>query len=187
MLMSGTIGWLIVSSQQSPFNVVFFRCVFGGATLPLLCPALGCSGAGSSRRRMLMLALLRGVTIVSNWVPLFAAYSRASISMATPSTRRRRSCSSASARSCSTNASRSTRRVAPGRVRRVDDRGPRRASRAPRSRDGTSKRMGYALGASVIYAVSSMTTKRLQGHAAASDRAISGRPWRPHAVAVRAP
>jgi hypothetical protein len=39
MLMSGTIGWLVVSSQQSAFNVVFFRCVFGGATLTLVCAA----------------------------------------------------------------------------------------------------------------------------------------------------
>ncbi|MEA3086194.1 MAG: hypothetical protein QOC89_3891 [Paraburkholderia sp.] len=41
MLMSGTIGWLVVSSQQSPFNVVFFRCIFGGATLALVCAVLG--------------------------------------------------------------------------------------------------------------------------------------------------
>ena len=83
MLMSGTIGWLVVSSQQSAFNVVFFRCVFGGATLALVCAALGLFRRNLFSWRMLGLAALGGVAIVVNWVLLFAAYSRASISMAT--------------------------------------------------------------------------------------------------------
>jgi drug/metabolite transporter (DMT)-like permease len=83
MLMSGTIGWLVVSSQQSAFNVVFFRCVFGGATLMLVCAALGLFRRSLFSWRMLGLAALGGAAIVGNWVLLFAAYSRASISMAT--------------------------------------------------------------------------------------------------------
>ncbi|MGF6611418.1 drug/metabolite transporter (DMT)-like permease [Paraburkholderia sp. WSM4175] len=83
MLMSGTIGWLVVSSQQSPFNVVFFRCIFGGATLALVCAVLGLFRRELFSWKMLSLALLGGAAIVVNWVLLFAAYSRASISMAT--------------------------------------------------------------------------------------------------------
>ena len=83
MLMSGTIGWLVVSSQQSAFNVVFFRCIFGGATLALVCAALGLSRRKLFSWKMVGLALLGGAAIVANWVLLFAAYSRASISMAT--------------------------------------------------------------------------------------------------------
>jgi drug/metabolite transporter (DMT)-like permease len=83
MLMSGTIGWLVVSSQQSPFNVVFFRCIFGGATLALVCAVLGLFRRKLFSWKMFGLALLGGVAIVINWVLLFAAYSRASISMAT--------------------------------------------------------------------------------------------------------
>jgi drug/metabolite transporter (DMT)-like permease len=83
MLMSGTIGWLVVSSQQSPFNVVFFRCIFGGATLALVCASLGLFRRKLFSWKMLGLALLGGAAIVINWVLLFAAYSRASISMAT--------------------------------------------------------------------------------------------------------
>lgn len=83
MLMSGTIGWLVVSSQQSPFNVVFFRCIFGGATLALVCALLGLFQRKLFSWKMLGLALLGGAAIVINWVLLFAAYSRASISMAT--------------------------------------------------------------------------------------------------------
>ncbi|CAB3802471.1 DMT family transporter [Paraburkholderia fynbosensis] len=83
MLMSGTIGWLVVSSQQSPFNVVFFRCIFGGATLALVCGVLGLFRRKLFSWKMFGLALLGGAAIVINWVLLFAAYSRASISMAT--------------------------------------------------------------------------------------------------------
>jgi drug/metabolite transporter (DMT)-like permease len=83
MLMSGTIGWLVVSSQQSAFNVVFFRCIFGGATLALVCAVLGLFRRKLFSWKMLGLALLGGAAIVVNWVLLFAAYSRASISMAT--------------------------------------------------------------------------------------------------------
>src|SRR6202012_4576386 len=83
MRMSGTIGWLVVSSQQSPFNVVFFRCIFGAATLALVCAMLGLFRRALFSWRMLGLALLGGAAIVVNWVLLFAAYSRASISMAT--------------------------------------------------------------------------------------------------------
>ncbi|SAL81400.1 multidrug DMT transporter permease [Caballeronia choica] len=83
MLMSGTIGWLVVSSGQTPFNVVFFRCVFGGATLLAVCAVLAMLRRRFFSWRMLMLVALSGIAIVGNWLLLFAAYSRASISMAT--------------------------------------------------------------------------------------------------------
>lgn len=83
MLMSGTIGWLVVGSQQAPLNVVFLRCVLGGATLALVCAALGLLRRAYFTSRIVLLAVLGGAAIVGNWVLLFAAYSRASISMAT--------------------------------------------------------------------------------------------------------
>jgi drug/metabolite transporter (DMT)-like permease len=83
MLMSGTIGWLVVSSGQTPWNVVFFRCVFGAATLIAVCAALGFLKKHYFSWRMIGLAALGSVAIVGNWLLLFAAYSRASISMAT--------------------------------------------------------------------------------------------------------
>lgn len=83
MLMSGTIGWLVVSSGQTPWNVVFFRCVFGAATLIAVCASLGFLKKRYFSWRMIGLVLLGSVAIVGNWLLLFAAYSRASISMAT--------------------------------------------------------------------------------------------------------
>ncbi|CAG9197579.1 DMT family transporter [Burkholderia vietnamiensis] len=83
MLMSGTIGWLVMSSQQPLSNVVFFRCVFGAATLAIVCAALGMLRRALFSPRMLALAAFGSLAIVANWLLLFAAYSRASISMAT--------------------------------------------------------------------------------------------------------
>jgi drug/metabolite transporter (DMT)-like permease len=83
MLMSGTIGWFVVSSQQTSVNVVFFRCVFGAATLTVICLALGFIRRDLFSWHMLGLVSLAGAAIVGNWLLLFAAYSRASISMAT--------------------------------------------------------------------------------------------------------
>jgi len=83
MLISGTIGWLVVASGQSPQNVVFVRCALGAPTLLAICMALGIVRRDRLTWRTLALAAAGGAAIVANWVLLFAAYSRASISMAT--------------------------------------------------------------------------------------------------------
>ena len=83
MLISGTIGWLVVASGQSPQNVVFVRCALGAPTLAAICLALGMIRKEMLSWRTLGLAAAGGAAIVANWVLLFAAYSRASISMAT--------------------------------------------------------------------------------------------------------
>jgi len=83
MLMSGTIGWLVVTSGQSPLNIVFVRCVLGAATLAIVCARLGLIRRDALSWRVVGWASAGGAAIVANWVLLFAAYSRASISMAT--------------------------------------------------------------------------------------------------------
>lgn len=83
MLISGTIGWLVVASGQSPQNVVFVRCLLGAPTLAIVCFALGLVRRDMLSWRVIGLAAAGGAAIVANWVLLFAAYSRASISMAT--------------------------------------------------------------------------------------------------------
>lgn len=83
MLMSGTIGWLVVTSGQSPLNVVFVRCVLGAATLALICAWLRLIRRDALSWPVVGWAAAGGAAIVANWVLLFAAYSRASISMAT--------------------------------------------------------------------------------------------------------
>jgi len=83
MVISGTISWFVVISRRSVMDVVFWRCVFGAATLLIVCAAMGLLRRDIISRRQVALAAIGGVAIVINWLLLFAAYSRASISIAT--------------------------------------------------------------------------------------------------------
>lgn len=83
MTISGTIGWFVLVSEQPVLDVVFWRCVFGAATLLVVCGAMGFLRRALLTPTIFLLALVSGVAIVGNWVLLFAAYSRASIGIAT--------------------------------------------------------------------------------------------------------
>ena len=82
MLISGTIGWFVLVSGQPVLDVVFWRCVIGAPVLLVVCAALSML-RGTLTPRLLAFAALGGVAIVLNWLLLFAAYSRASIAIAT--------------------------------------------------------------------------------------------------------
>lgn len=82
MMISGTIGWFVVYAGQPVLDVVFWRCAIGAPVLLAVCAALGLL-RGSLSPRLLAFAALGGVAIVLNWLLLFAAYPRASISIAT--------------------------------------------------------------------------------------------------------
>ena len=83
MLISGTIGWFVLVSGQAVVDVVFWRCVIGGAMLLLVCAALGLLRRELLSRRELALALVSGLAIVGNWLLLFSSYSKASIAIST--------------------------------------------------------------------------------------------------------
>ncbi|MFJ8142960.1 DMT family transporter [Streptomyces sp. NPDC096013] len=83
MLLSGTIGVFVIESGASPFNVVFYRCVFGSAFLGLYCLLRGFFKNHGFTPRKLGLAALGGVFIVFNWAFLFESYDKTSISVAT--------------------------------------------------------------------------------------------------------
>ncbi|UCO99773.1 DMT family transporter [Metapseudomonas lalkuanensis] len=83
MLISGTIGWLVMLSGLPVLDVVFWRCLFGAAALLVICAFMGFLRPGILTRTTFLLAVLSGVAIVGNWVLLFASYSRASISIGT--------------------------------------------------------------------------------------------------------
>ncbi|MHC3471046.1 DMT family transporter [Streptomyces sp. 7R007] len=83
MLLSGTIGVFVVESGASPFNVVFYRCVFGTLFLGLYCLARGFFTDHGFTPKKLALAALGGVFIVFNWAFLFESYGKTSISVAT--------------------------------------------------------------------------------------------------------
>ena len=83
MVLSGTLGVFVVESGASPFNVVFFRVVFGALALGSYVLARGWLRDHGFTRRTLGLAVLGGVFIVFNWVFLFESYRNTSISVAT--------------------------------------------------------------------------------------------------------
>lgn len=83
MALSGTIGFFVVESEQSVWNVVFFRCLFGALGLFVYCAARGLLLPWRLTTKTLILALLGGAAIVLNWVLLFSSYGHASISVAT--------------------------------------------------------------------------------------------------------
>jgi len=83
MLVSGTIGWFVLMSGQPVGDVVFWRCVFGSLTLLAICGALGMLRPGIITLSGFGWAVISGIAIVGNWLLLFAAYSRASIGIAT--------------------------------------------------------------------------------------------------------
>lgn len=83
MVLSGTLGIFVVESGASPFNVVFFRCLFGALALGTYAVARGYFRNHGFTPKKLALAALGGVFIVFNWVFLFEAYEATSISLAT--------------------------------------------------------------------------------------------------------
>ncbi|WP_447038099.1 DMT family transporter [Streptomyces sp. DSM 118878] len=83
MTLSGTLGIFVVESGASAFNVVFFRVLFGALALGAYAFARGYFRDHGLTPKKLGLAALGGVFIVFNWVFLFKAYEAASISLAT--------------------------------------------------------------------------------------------------------
>lgn len=83
MLISGTIGWFVITAQQPVAVVVFWRCVFGAIALVVICAVTGVLRREIVTRRQLALAAAGGIAVVLNWLLLFAAFPRASISVAT--------------------------------------------------------------------------------------------------------
>jgi drug/metabolite transporter (DMT)-like permease len=83
MMLSGTLGVFVVESGAPPFDVVFFRVLFGALALGGYVTARGWLRDHGFTRRTLGLAVLGGVFIVFNWVLLFQSYANTSISVAT--------------------------------------------------------------------------------------------------------
>ena len=83
MIISGTIGWFVIVSGALAVDVVFWRCVFGAATLVGICSWKRLLKRDAMSAVQLRLAILGGIAVVLNWLLLFGAFPRASISIAT--------------------------------------------------------------------------------------------------------
>ncbi|WP_369214916.1 DMT family transporter [Streptomyces flavofungini] len=83
MALSGTLGVFVVESGAAAFNVVFFRVLFGALALGAYAFARGYFRDHGLTPKKVGLAALGGLFIVFNWVFLFKAYEATSISLAT--------------------------------------------------------------------------------------------------------
>ncbi|MEI7247958.1 DMT family transporter [Pectobacterium carotovorum] len=83
MIISGTVGWFVLTAGQPAMTAVFWRCAFGALTMLIVCGLLGLLRQGVMNRKQVGLAVLGGLALVLNWTLLFGAYSQASIAVAT--------------------------------------------------------------------------------------------------------
>lgn len=83
MAIAGSIGVFALESEQPPFTVVFYRCLFGALALGIYCLTRGLFRRGDYSVRNLGLICLGGAFLVYNWVLMFEALRLSSISIVT--------------------------------------------------------------------------------------------------------
>ncbi len=83
MLLSGTIGYFVIESGQSPINVVFARCVVGSVCLIIYCLSAKLFNKSYLTAKNVGLVIVVGLSIVLNWIALFSSYKYASIGVTT--------------------------------------------------------------------------------------------------------
>ncbi|RZG15614.1 EamA/RhaT family transporter [Pseudoalteromonas sp. CO342X] len=74
MVLSGTIGYFVVSAEQSYWNVVFLRCVIGALCLLGYVLVTKQLTKEVFKGPVFMTILLGGIALVGNWVLLFASF-----------------------------------------------------------------------------------------------------------------
>ncbi len=83
MLISGSIGLLVVKSEQPAINVVFFRCAIAFMCLAPYCYIRGFIRSAYWTLPILIPVTVAGILMICNWVLLFMAFPLTSISLAT--------------------------------------------------------------------------------------------------------
>lgn len=84
MCLSGMIGMFVTFSKQPILNVVFFRCLIGGASLFIYLLAKKMLTLQSIKtKKNAVLIFIVSIAVVLNWVALFSSYSYTSIGIAT--------------------------------------------------------------------------------------------------------
>jgi drug/metabolite transporter (DMT)-like permease len=82
-LLMGTIGIFVEEARLDAMTLVFFRCLFGFLSLAAYCAWKGFFTCQHFTLRMVALAVLSGVLMVTQWVWFFDAIHRTSIAVAT--------------------------------------------------------------------------------------------------------
>lgn len=79
----GTIGLFVVNAGSNAVTTAGWRCVFGAGTLLVIVVLNGAYRKSTITRRNVMMAVLGGVALVSNWVFLFYAFDHTTLTVAT--------------------------------------------------------------------------------------------------------
>jgi drug/metabolite transporter (DMT)-like permease len=82
-LLMGTIGVFVEEARLDAMTLVFFRCLFGFLSLAAYCTWKGFFRRQQFTLRIVALAVLSGVLMVTQWVWFFDAIHRTSIAVAT--------------------------------------------------------------------------------------------------------
>lgn len=83
MVISGTIGFFVLMSRQSPFNVVWFRCTIGSVGLATYCFSRGYFRSLRLGRQECVNLFFGALTLIANWCFLFTAYRLTSVGITT--------------------------------------------------------------------------------------------------------
>ena len=83
MIISGSIGLFVVKSEQTPANIVFFRCIIAFLCLLPICFFSGHFKKEHFGSRKIAMMIVSGLFLIFNWILLFKAFSLTSISLAT--------------------------------------------------------------------------------------------------------
>ncbi|MEM5345148.1 DMT family transporter [Paraburkholderia azotifigens] len=83
MTISGTIGFFVLSSGQSPFNVVLFRCAIGSVGLAAYCLCRGYFSSFRLSGKEFVNLFFGALTLIANWCFLFTAYRLTSVGITT--------------------------------------------------------------------------------------------------------
>lgn len=83
MVIAGTVGWFVLKTDMPAASVVFWRCAFGAIALAAACLLSGPACKKGISPMQLGRAALGGAALSASWALLFAAYSHASIAVAT--------------------------------------------------------------------------------------------------------
>lgn len=79
MMVSGSIGFLVIESGKEAITVVFWRCLIGAVAITAYAVLTKRVVASILSRRTVGMMVLSGITMAANWVFFFKAYEHAPI------------------------------------------------------------------------------------------------------------
>ena len=83
MVLSGTLGFFVLETEQPAHQVVFYRCLLGMIFIGIMAVIFRLFPFSALTWKSFILCILCRFAIVANWILLFSAYKYSTISIAT--------------------------------------------------------------------------------------------------------